>query len=114
MTTPPQPNHNWDSSTRRKDPPGWKFVRQLVISRALGICEHISDPDIVTGLPYRCTYPGKDVDHIINLASGGTDHLSNLQLLCDWHHKQKTAQEAAAKRKPRSERHPREKHPGML
>jgi 5-methylcytosine-specific restriction protein A len=79
----------------------------------MGICEHISDPDTL-GQSYRCTYPGKDVDHIINLASGGTDDLSNLQLLCDWHHKQKTAKEAAAKRKPRTERHPREQHPGLL
>jgi 5-methylcytosine-specific restriction endonuclease McrA len=38
--------------------------------------------------------------------------MTNLQLLCEHHHKQKTAQEAAKARKPRTERHPRERHPG--
>ena len=32
-----------------------------------------------------------DVDHIIALENGGTDDDSNLQILCDWCHKPKTA-----------------------
>lgn len=80
----------------------------------MGLCEHIDIHTIPTPQQVRCTYPGKDVDHIVNLKSGGTDDITNLQLLCDWHHKQKTAKEAAAARKPRTERHPREQHPGLL
>lgn len=100
-------SHNWDSSRRPKDPPGWKQLREVVIARAGGICQHEDG----------CTYQGKDVDHIVNLASGGTNDLDNLRLLCTWHHKRKTAQEAAQARKnlpPITESRPRERHPGLI
>lgn len=32
-----------------------------------------------------------DVDHVIALENGGTDDDSNLQVLCEWCHKPKTA-----------------------
>ena len=112
MKAPPM-THNWDTSTHRKDPPWWKHLRLLVIERASGICEHKTEATEHSASA-RCTYKGDDVDHIINLASGGTDDMSNLQLLCSWHHKQKTAREAAAARSPKSEQRPREKHPGLL
>lgn len=35
-------------------------------------------------------------DHIVNLASGGSRSASNLQPLCDEHHRAKTLHEAAA------------------
>lgn len=104
--------HNWDSSRRRKDPPYWPQLRSQVIARANGLCEYIYEPDLLDQTIRRCNYRANQVDHKVNLASGGTDHIDNLQLLCDYHHKQKTAQEAAKARKPRTERHPREKHPG--
>ena len=106
----------WNSSTRRKDPPGWSSLRRAVIERAQGQCEHYSEPSdsSPTAMAIRCSFPGRDVDHIINLAQGGSDSLTNLQLLCEWHHKQKTQAEAKKNRKPRSERHPGEKHPGIL
>jgi len=106
--------HNWDSSRRRKDPPGWKSIRQVVITRAQGQCEQSLAPLDLPQSTIRCSYPGTDVDHIINLAQGGNESLDNLQLLCAWHHKQKTAQEAKANRTKRTERHPGEKHPGIL
>ena len=96
----------WESSRRRKDPPYWPKLRERVIERALGVCEA---PD--------CFYPGQDVDHIVNLANGGDDSMANLQLLCPWHHKQKTAKEAAEARKklpPIRERRAKEKHPGLI
>ncbi len=97
--------HNWDSSNRRKDPPYWPQLRSQVIARANGLCEHADS----------CTYKGIDVDHIVNLAKGGTDSLQNLQLLCTWHHKRKTAQEAAEARGPRQrETRTQGKHPGLL
>ena len=99
--------HNWDSSKRPKDPPGWKQTRALVIQRAAGICQHEDG----------CTYKGTDVDHIVNLAAGGNHDLNNLRLLCTWHHKRKTAQEAAQARKnnpPLSEKRPTQSHPGLV
>lgn len=36
------------------------------------------------------------VDHIIALENGGTDDDSNLQIICDWCHKPKTADDHAA------------------
>ena len=103
--SPPPRTHNWDSSKRRPDPPGWKTTRQYVIARAGGLCQHEDG----------CTYQGSDVDHIVNVANGGSDHVDNLRLLCDWHHKRKTAQEAAKARGPRpSTWRGKEKHPGIL
>lgn len=96
----------WETSRRRKDPPYWKHLRQRVIDRAKGFCE-----------APQCYLPGNQVDHIKNLANGGTDSMDNLQLLCDWHHKRKTQAEAAEARKnnpPPSERRRREKHPGFV
>ena len=104
----------WDSSRRRKDPPGWGKIRQAVIQRAMGQCEYTPPASASPGNPQRCGFPGTDVDHIVNLAQGGTDDLNNLQLLCQWHHKQKTQLEAQANRKRRTERIPKEKHPGIL
>jgi len=103
----------WESSKRRKDPPYWKALRLQVIARAQSQCEFTATDNAPP--PHgRCPYPGRDVDHIINLAQGGTDSLENLQLLCEWHHKQKTQQEARANRKPRTEAYPKEPHPGLL
>ncbi len=36
------------------------------------------------------------VDHIIALENGGTDEDANLQIICDWCHKPKTADDHAA------------------
>lgn len=104
----------WESSRRRKDPPGWNKIRLAVIERAMGQCEQMQAPHDLPQSSIRCMYPGTDVDHIINVARGGTNDLANLQLLCPWHHKQKTQAEARANRPIRTERHPKEKHPGLL
>ncbi len=104
----------WESSRRRKDPPGWSAIRKQVIDRAMGQCEQPLAPRDLPQSTIRCSYPGTDVDHIINVARGGTNDLANLQLLCPWHHKEKTQREATAARKIRTEQHPKEKHPGIL
>jgi 5-methylcytosine-specific restriction endonuclease McrA len=97
--------HNWDSSKRRPDPPYWPALRRQIIARAKGLCEH-SD---------GCTYTGQDVDHILNLAKGGTDASDNLQLLCAWHHKRKTSKEASEARGPRESIYrKKEAHPGLI
>lgn len=36
-------------------------------------------------------------DHIVALCNGGAHRESNLQLLCGWHHRQKTAEDVAEK-----------------
>ena len=82
------------------------------------MCEHThleQSPQGSTTL--RCTYPAQDVDHIVNVANGGSNSLDNLQALCDWHHKRKTQQEAQAARKAKgiyTERRAKPKHPGLI
>ncbi len=41
----------------------------------------------------KCPRPTTDVDHVIPRMRGGSDDDSNLQPLCSYHHKQKTARE---------------------
>ncbi len=42
--------------------------------------------------------PATEVDHIVNVESGGTDDDSNLEAICSPCHKAKTAREAQAGR----------------
>jgi 5-methylcytosine-specific restriction protein A len=60
----------------------------------------------------RCGSPGYEVDHIINVARGGTDDDDNLQTLCPGCHDLKTRTEAAEGLARRSRRRPSEPHPG--
>lgn len=65
---------------------------------------------------YTCVYPGchntaTDVDHITPHHKGGSDHPTNLQSLCAYHHRIKTAIEANAA-KQKQTRSP-EPHPGL-
>jgi len=108
------PSHRWSSSNRRPDPKGWSATRKQVIARAQGVCQHHPLATESSPNPHRCYLQGTEVDHIVNLAQGGSEELDNLQLLCEWHHKQKTSKEASANRVRRTERHPRERHPGLI
>ena len=47
----------------------WRKLREVVIRRDAGTCQ-------------QCGQPGSHVDHVIPRRLGGTDELSNLQLLC--------------------------------
>ncbi|MFE6128845.1 HNH endonuclease [Streptomyces sp. NPDC056437] len=63
----------------------------------------------------RCAQPGSDVDHLVPDSLGGSDELTNLQLLCAWHHRQKSSSEggtAAAKVRVVTAR-PRTSHPAL-
>lgn len=55
-----------------------------------------------------------EVDHILNVKAGGTDHPDNLQVLCIPCHRAKTGEESGRARRgrPRNHRAP-EKHPGL-
>ena len=56
------------------------------------------------------TRTGLDADHIVALADGGEHRESNLQMLCKYHHKLKTAKEALERAKVRRVR---KKHIGI-
>ncbi len=78
-----------DSDRRERLPPNWSALVAAVKQRAGGRCEW----RLKSGA--RCPRRGTDVDH----RRRGDDHrLTNLQLLCVKHHKDKTAREAAAAR----------------
>lgn len=80
------PKDRRQDSQRYKDP---EYVRNRAVAwrRAGGQCELITDGK-------RCGSRDRgQVDHIVNLAAGGTHHLDNLRVLCRFHHQQKTAQE---------------------
>ena len=94
----------WEGSTRKQRlPANWQQLRAVVLTRCGGRCEAIMRSG------KRCHDKATDVDHIIH----GDDHsLSNLQGLCTWHHKRKTAIEANASRTRPTQARPPETHPG--
>jgi 5-methylcytosine-specific restriction protein A len=47
----------------------------------------------------KCGQPGIQVDHIIEVADGGTWDLDNLQTLCELHHRLKTEESRKARSK---------------
>lgn len=57
-----------------------------------------------------CGWRARDVDHIVN---NDDDSPSNLQAICSWHHKRKTAQEGNAARWAQRETRTPEAHPGL-
>ena len=68
----------------------WQQTRKRILSRDKGLCQVC----IKVG-KFR---PGRDVDHIVHKADGGTDDDANLQTICPACHKAKTAQEGQAAR----------------
>lgn len=71
-------------SRKERLPIIWPKLRNQVRKRAGHQCEAI----LADGT--RCREPGTDVDHIVR---GDNHDISNLQLLCSFHHKLKTAAE---------------------
>jgi 5-methylcytosine-specific restriction protein A len=97
----------WETSSPRRDrlPANWKNLRDIVIERASGQCQALMRDES------PCPDKGTDVDHIV----AGDDHaLTNLQLLCRWHHNKKSSLEGNTTRKRPTERHPPESHPGLI
>jgi hypothetical protein len=90
-------------------PPDWPAIRGKFIRQR----KHIDGGRCQKRLPSgaRCPRPGTDVDH----RSDRDDH-TDLQLLCDAHHKAKTQQEARAPGQwaRGSKKRPGEQHPGDL
>lgn len=95
----------WSTSNRKSRlPSNWVQLRRACLERARYRCEWIRQD---TGLP--CGEYANQADHII----AGDDH-SQLQALCEYHHKVKSSSEggqaAAARRKAATRR----RHPGLL
>lgn len=86
-----------DPSSGELLPSNWAVIRSGVWRRDSGLCQKIRYD---TGLP--CYEAGEAVDHIVPRSQGGDHGQSNLQVLCHFHHAQKTATESAeGKRKRR-------------
>lgn len=79
----------WSTSDRRESlPANWPQLRAEVLARAGGRCEARNRDG------RRCwDRKANQVDHVRPHAEGGTDDLSNLQLLCEWHHNRKSSAE---------------------
>jgi len=94
----------WQGSNRRSRlPKNWAQLRENTRLRAGDRCEAtLTDGE-------RCPDQGTDCDHI---EAGDNHALSNLQWLCTWHHRKKTAAEGNKRVFRVSERHPKEQHPG--
>jgi len=77
------PTHRWGTGARdRTETAAWKRLRLIVLRRARRRCA-------------KCGGPASIADHVVPKAFGGTDHLSNLQALCDPCHRAKTTKEGA-------------------
>ena len=95
----------WSGSTRRyRLPPNWNILREQTKVRAGNQCEATLNDG------RRCPDQGTDCDHIV---AGDNHELSNLQWLCRWHHNKKSAREGQKSSRRITEKHPREKHPGL-
>lgn len=88
----------FDPSSGECLPSGWESIRKEIWQRDSGLCQKIRYD---TGLP--CLAEGEAVDHINPRSQGGSHRRENLQVLCHFHHAQKTARESAdGKRKRRA------------
>lgn len=81
----------WSRSTRKQriGRSGWEeqAEHKAILQRDNHRC--------YTPFPDICTGTATQVDHIINLAAGGTDHPHNKRAICPLCHRRKTAHEAA-------------------
>jgi 5-methylcytosine-specific restriction endonuclease McrA len=59
----------------------WQTLRERVLRRDMGICQ-------------SCRRAGHEVDHVVPLWAGGSNHEANLQVLCSPCHEAKSADEA--------------------
>lgn len=99
-----------DSGRRARLPSDWHSLRQRILRRDKFKCQALMLDGRI------CGDMATDVDHV----KAGDDHGDwNLQSLCSWHHKKKSAKEgsaaSAAKRKEVDSRFQRnESHPGAI
>ena len=70
----------------------WQKLRERIFSRDCGLCQECLRQGYIKA--------GSEVDHIIPVLNGGTDDESNLQILCEDHHRIKTAYDLGNKYRP--------------
>ena len=68
----------------------WPKLRERILKRDRYLCQTCLAEGIAT--------PGRTVDHIIPKSQGGGDDERNLAVICEPHHKVKTAKESAYQR----------------
>ena len=78
------------SATRRTRGSAWMATRDRILARDCGLCQVCLHFDRVT--------LARDVDHIVELADGGTDDDDNLQGICGTCHPIKSAEAERARR----------------
>ncbi|MFM9270937.1 HNH endonuclease signature motif containing protein [Halomonas elongata] len=64
----------------------WRRKRERVLRRDSGLCQPCWRAGLVT--------PATEVDHVVNVADGGSDADDNLEAICGPCHKAKTQEEA--------------------
>lgn len=74
------------NTTQRGYGYAWQKIRSSILKRDAYLCQ----PCLKSGR----IQAAKDVDHIVNKESGGSDAESNLQAICSACHKEKTAAES--------------------
>lgn len=84
MSSPKKKNTSWGNRTVTKE---YVKNREIVRLRDRGFCVRceVLESRLVLG---------KDVDHHVPYSKGGSDHVLNLQLLCEQCHRGKTARES--------------------
>lgn len=88
----------WEGSDRRSRlPRDWPLIRARVLARDAYMCQHTR-----TDTGRMCGAHATDVDHVHR----GDDHRdTNLQALCDYHHRKKSGSEGGnASREARARR----------
>lgn len=89
----------WAPRSNRIVPGNWRTIKARILERDGHRC-------------YVCGATATEVDHLVNVAAGGTHEDDNLAAICEPCHKRKTQREAQAGRV--SQRRPSERHPGLL
>lgn len=79
-------HHGVKTTAQRGYGAAWQRQRKRIIRRDAGLCQPCLKVGRVTAFA--------EVDHIVNLAAGGSDSDDNLQCICLPCHKVKTAAEA--------------------
>lgn len=74
------------TSTERGYGWAWRKLRDRIMERDCGLCQTCKREGVIR--------MGSAVDHIVPKARGGTDDESNLECICEDHHRAKSAREA--------------------